>query len=246
MKKNYPIFVIIVLVFAVRVPAFSQINDDCKTVSVAAAEVPHFVESENKGVFIDLVREGAARSDLELTISVYPKKRALLMFEAGQVAALLPHSSAGAKVTAYKSVPLYIRRNYAFVRRGSQIPNSIEALEDLNVGLTAQYAYSESLTTNKKIVFANEPVSDEINIKMLSAGRHDVSIIEEISGLKAISNAGVDNIVYDKNQPISEMLVWMLFGKNECGKKQSEMFNTAFSSMKADGSWDAIFSRSKK
>lgn len=245
MEIRTPLLITCILLFSASTPVISFADSNCKIVNVAAAKIPHFIESNNRGVFINLVREGAIRAGLELTISVFPKKRALMMFKTGEVAALIPHSNVGERVAAYKSTPLFIKRDFAFVRGGTPIPDSIDALEGLSVGLTAQYAYPKSLTSNKKIIFGKKPNSDTDNIKMLSMGRHDVSIIEEHSGLKAISEAGVKNIVYDPRNPISEILVWMLFSKNDCGKNQSEKINAAFSSMKTDGIWTSIMKQSQ-
>jgi polar amino acid transport system substrate-binding protein len=226
-------------------PNTSLANTDCQTLNIAAAEIPYFVESEHKGAFVELIRTAATRAGLDLTIKVFPKKRALKLFQHGRVNALLPHSSAGIDLPSHKSTPILIKRDFVFVRRGTPIPKSIPELEGLQIGLTKQYAYSNLLTSNKNIEFSRAPHSDLANIKMLSVGRIDGSIIEERSGLKAIADANADNIVYDKNYPINEFLVWMLFRKNSCGLELSEKMNSEFSKMKSDGIWQDIMALPK-
>jgi ABC-type amino acid transport substrate-binding protein len=215
-------------------------DEHCRDLKVAAAKIPHFIESEQKGVFIDLIRAAALRSKIKLVIKVYPKKRALRLFTTGQADALIPHSSAGAEVPSHKSTPILVKRDFAFVRNGTPIPESVKDLEGLHVGLTSQYAYPKTLTSNTKITFVRSPSSDVTNIRMLSAGRFQASIIEERSGLKAISEAGVENVIYDRNHPVNELQVWMLFGKSRCGKTHVEKMNAAFAAMKSDGQWKTI------
>jgi len=152
----------------------------------------------------------------------------------------MPHSSAGADVASFKSLPILTNRDFAFVREGSSVPSNVSDLEGLRIGLTAQYAYPKSLTTNDEIDFSREPNSDLDNIRMLSAGRLDGSIIEEQSGLRAIAEAGVDNIVYDETSPINELSVWILFAKTECWALHAEKINSAFRAMINDGEWAAI------
>ena len=245
MNTKRLIKVISLIVVTVAIPTTSFADTQCKTLNVAAAQIPHFIENENKGVFIHLIRTAAKRAGLKLTVNVYPKKRALRTFEIGRANSLLPHSSAGAPVPSYRSMPILIKRDFVFVRRGSPIPASIKELEGLHIGLTKQYAYPKSITSNTRILINRTPTTDENNIRMLSAGRLDGSIIEEASGLRAISEAAVNNVVYDKFQPINELQVWMLFSKNECGKKNMEKINSEFAAMKSDGTWQSIMVPSK-
>ncbi|MEP2704635.1 MAG: transporter substrate-binding domain-containing protein [Roseibium sp.] len=222
------------------VPTASIAKTECPVMNVAAAEIPHFIETAQKGEFIELIRSAAKRADLELNIQLFPKKRALSLFLNGKVDALVPHSSAGKDLPSYKSMPILTKRDFVFVRRGMPIPTSVEELEGLRIGLTTQYAYPKALTSNTKIEFSRAPNSDLANIKMLSLGRFDGSIIEERSGLQAISAAGVTDIVYDKSQPINELLVWIMFSKTECGLYYRVKINSEFLAMKTDGEWNSI------
>lgn len=236
---------IVPILLATLSSGVSFASDDCRTLYIAAAEIPFFIEDESKGAFVDLVRTAARRAKLEVNIRVYPKRRALNLFQMGQVNALLPHSSAGQELPSYKSTPILVKRDFVFVRKGSPIPKTISDLEGLQIGLTKQYAYSKDLTSNAKINFSRAPNSDLENIKMLSVGRIDGSIIEERSGLKAIADANADNIVYDRNNPINEFLVWMLFRKDQCGLELSDKMNSEFAAMKSDGIWESLLTPPK-
>ncbi|MCK7615060.1 substrate-binding periplasmic protein [Roseibium sediminicola] len=208
--------------------------------NIAAAEIPFFIESADKGAFIDLIRTAARRANLDAQIEVFPKIRALSLFQNGRVDALLPHSSAGQPVSAYKSVPILTKRDFVFVRKGTEIPRTVKDLEGMRIGLTRQYAYPDTLTSNDKIDFSREPSSDLENIRMLALGRFDGAIVEERSGLEAIQQTGLGMIVYDKNYPINELLVWLLFTKTDCGRYQMESMNVELRHMQSNGEWSAI------
>lgn len=240
MKFRSFLIVTAVIALCATVSREATADANCNSLNVAAAEIPHFIESDEKGVFVELLRTAATRANLDVNIRVYPKRRALNLFQSGSVNTLLPHSSAGVVVPSVKSDPILIKRDFVFVRAGTPVPRSASELEGLRIGLTKQYAYSKDLTSNKNIEFSDEPNSDLDNIKMLSIGRFDGSIIEERSGQKAIVDAAVDNIIYDRNHPISEFQVWILFSDNDCGRSLSERVNAAFGVMKSDGTWDTI------
>lgn len=212
---------------------------NCTSLNAVAAKIPNFIEDPHNGIFINLMRTAAKNAGLEIDIRVYQKKRAVEIFERSGANVLFPHSSAGKKLTSYKSDPIFVKRDFAFVRTGDPVPETIEDLEGLFVGLTHQYAYPKSLTNNINIKTVNAP-TDVNNIKMLSNRRFDVSVIEERSGLEAIRKAGVDNITYDKSNPLVELKVWVMFEKTECGKILAGKINTAFQQMKKDGSWASI------
>lgn len=240
MKIDLPLRLAAIMMMAVMLPSPSHADANCGPMKVAAAEIPYFVESPEKGQFVELLRAAAERAEIDLEIKLYPKKRALGLFQISVVDVLMPHSSAGVDVPSLKSVPILNKRDFVFVRKGTPIPTTVKELEGRRIGLTSQYAYPKSLTGNENIEFSRAPNSDLESVKMLSIGRFDGSIIEERSGLKAISEAGVSNIVYDQKHPINELNVWILFSKSPCGLFYQEKINAAFQAMIADGEWDTI------
>lgn len=218
---------------------------DCDTLTVAAAQIPHFSESTEKGIFISLIREAAARANLEIDISVMPKKRALARFLRGNANTLLPHSSAGRKLNAYKSDPIFAKMDLAFVRKGETVPQSIDDLAGKTVGLTAQYSYPKHLTSRDDIQFVRQAQNDEENIRMLAAGRYDVAIIEKASGSRAVEKSEKDNVTFSSMHPITELQVWVMFSNTECGRHLQQEVNKAFKDMKEDKSWGQIFQKPK-
>jgi len=216
-------------------------SEDCRTLTVGAAKIPLYVEDETSGIFINLITVAAKYAELDLKIEILPKKRALQHFLFKQVNTLLPHSSAGTEIDAYKSSPILITRDFAFVRSGATLPKTLEELAGKRVGLTSQYAYPKSLMKREDIDFISQAETDQMNIRMLLAGRYDVAIIEHKSGLAAISRIGRNKVHFDPRHPISELKVWIMFQKDDCGKIFKQKLDKAMSEMKADGSWESIF-----
>jgi len=220
--------------------SLSFAKNTCDGLRVSAVKIPHFSENEHKGVFIDMIRQAALRAGLAIEINVYPKKRAVKVFAAKSANVYLPRASDGPELISHKSLPIFTRRDFAFVREGTAVPKSILDLEGRSVGLTRNYIYSKRLLQNNNIKFIYAP-NDRQNIKMLDEGRFDVSIIEEFSGLKAVKQARVKNILFDKQYPISDLVIWVLFEKSDCGLIYRDKINAAFKAMKRDGRWAAIF-----
>ncbi|MBE7635225.1 transporter substrate-binding domain-containing protein [Sneathiella sp. P13V-1] len=223
----------------------SSVMANCDTLSVAAAKIPHFSESADKGIFISLIREAATRANLNIDIEVMPKKRALARFLRGNSNTLMPHSSAGQKLDAYKSAPILAKMDLAFVRKGDTIPQSIDDLSGKTVGLTAQYSYPKHLTSRTDIHFVRQAQNDEENIRMLAAGRYDVAIIEKSSGSRAVNKSAKDKIDFDLQSPITELQVWIMFSKDDCGRQLQQKINKAFKSMRDDDSWQNLFKQTK-
>ena len=157
----------------------------------------------------------------------------------------MPHSSAGQKLEAYKSDPILAKMDLAFVRKGDAIPQSIDDLSGKTVGLTAQYSYPKQLTSRTDIQFVRQAQNDEENIRMLAAGRYDVAIIEKSSGSRAVNKSAKNQIDFDQFHPITELQVWIMFSKDECGRQLQQKIDKAFRNMREDNSWQNLFKQTK-
>lgn len=71
-----------------------------------------------------------------------------------------------------------------------------------HVGITLGYPCVKEVAESKDFTVA--PAADDVtNMKKLGAGRLDVFVVEERSGLKALQESGQTNIEYDKTVPLS-------------------------------------------
>ncbi len=237
MKRFIALFcIIVVVVFSDFVFAGS-----CKFVTFP---IPLMVESADKGVFIQLTKEIGKRSGLDITIKVLPTKRAVHEFNNAEFDGFFPGLDVMFNRKISPSMEIYIKEDYAFTRKESSLVSTMEGLNGKTIGITLGYPYAKKIIGNKSLKFENAN-SDLINMKKLSAGRIDVFIVEEKSGLKALDLSKVTNIVYPEKKPLSKQKVYYAFQPDEQGKQFALKISAALLSMKKDGTFGKIMSMAK-
>ncbi|MNL02237.1 Cystine-binding periplasmic protein precursor [compost metagenome] len=212
-----------------------------KPLRIATFPIPLMVESESKGIFISLTREIAKRSKVEVQIEVWPTAKTLLDFSTNKVDAFFPALEVFAPKQASRTASFYTKVDFVFSTKGKNL-NTLKDLEGKKVGLTFRYPYVKELTQNKKIDF--EFADDDVtNMKKLALGTIDAFVVEERSGLQALSLSGQTNIQYNKDKPLSKQDVFYAFQDNEEGKGMVELFNRAIESMRKDGTFDRLMNQ---
>ncbi len=208
--------------------------------------IPLMVENQNKGVFIELTREIAQRSGLDVTIKVYPTKRTVMNFNKNIIDGFFPALDVMINKKVSKSEEMYFKEDFVFFKKGSPSISTIEGLRGKKVGITLGYPYARKITENKEFKIETAP-SDVANLKKLAAGRIDAFIVEKQSGLKALKQSGMSNIItYDQNKPISRQKVYYVFQADAKGKDFAAKFSKALSSMKKDGTFGRIMSKASQ
>ncbi len=204
--------------------------------------IPMMVESSSKGIFIDLIKEIEHRINVKFVINVYPTKRAYSDFQMKhEYIGIFPAVDIVFSVPFEKSSDICIKKDFIFYLKDSTPFHTIKNLQGHVIGLTRGYPYTKEVTSNNliKFEFAN---SDIQNMKKLSKKRIQAFIVEERSGLKALSLSGAKNITYSPAHPISKQDVFFAFKKNKTGKLLSEKFSFALKQMKKDGAFARIMS----
>ena len=215
-----------------------------KTVKIGTYQIPLMVESKDKGVFIELLKEVAKRSGDSIEIVVMPPKRTVGAFHGGKLDGFFPCLDVLLQKEAAKSAPIYVKQDFAFTRSDSPLITSMAGLEGKKVGITVGYPYAKALMTNPKIKL-EAAASDVLNMKKLSRGRIDAFVVEEKTGLKALKESGAQNIHYPQGKPLSKQEVYFAFQPTPEGKALARRFSKALADMKKDGSFAAIMSKAK-
>ena len=200
--------------------------------------IPEFVENENDGRFIDLLKEIEKRTGRNFTIKLLPTKRAIVDFHENRIIGVFPGVDPFFKTEVVKSDVFHLKREVIFTRKNDSFSN-IKELEGKRVGLTLGYSYTDKLLSNPLIKFDNAP-SDVLNMKKLSAGRTDAFVCEETSGLKAMKLSEVENVTYDPAVSIYTQKSYFVFQPTETGKLLAEEFSAAIKEMKTDGTLKKI------
>lgn len=213
------------------------------TIKIASFPIPLMVESAEKGVFVDLLKEIERRIPHEFEFSVYPTKRTVKLFHDGNIDAFFPALDVVLGKPVQRSSNIYIKEDFAFVTEGNPPPTSVAALTDMKVGITAGYPYVAEVMALPNLAEAN---TDVANMKKLSGNRIDVFVVEEKSGLKALEQSGVGNVNYNSEAPLSKQDVYYAFQDTPEGEAYAKAFSDALDAMKKDGTFAEIMSRAGK
>lgn len=205
--------------------------------------IPLFVESKDKGLFIKLVREIGKRSKKEINVTVMPPGSALMAFSNNKAHGYFPAHELSMAKEAHPSLPFYLKKDYIFFRKENRLV-TIKDLEGKKVGLTFRYFYDPQILANKKIriEYADD---DFANMKKLGAGKIDAFVVEERSGIKVLQESGFTNIDFDRNFPLSEKTIFFAFQGTAHGEAIRDLFNKYLEELKADGTLERLFSTRK-
>jgi len=220
----------------------AQVSAD--TIRMATFPIPLMVENENTGIFVDLLREIEKKIPHSIELEVYPTKRTLHLFANQKVDGFFPALDVMLMAPAQRSSNIYVKEDFAFVKRDQPIPKSPADLKDKHVGVTAGYPYTrEVLNSAQKLTYA---VNDYANILKLDAGRIDVFIVEEKSGMQAVKASHLDTIKYNPKAPLSSQDVYFAFEDSDNGRVYAEAFSKALEQLKQDGTFARLMAKAGK
>lgn len=233
--------VVVLTILAFLVEAFPLM---AASIKMGSYPIPKMVESKDKGVFVELVKEVAKRAGYTLNLEIAPPPRTVNNFSQGKIDGFFPALDVIVLAPAAKSSPIYTKVDFAFFKKGDTDLKTIKDLEGKRVGITRGYPYAGELMSNPKIIF--DPADDDVtNMKKLAAGRIDAFVVEEKSGLEALKKSGETSLTYDASTPLSRQPVYFAFKNSPDGKDAAEAFSQALIDMKKDGSLKKILSKAK-
>jgi polar amino acid transport system substrate-binding protein len=212
-------------------------------VNITTYPIPVHVESETKGLFIELTRAVARETHIDIHLSVLPPPRAVQSFETGSQSVLFPAMDvlfpAGAKIVRTREA-IDCKEDFIFTRKGSPLLRTLNDLKGKRVGITRGYPYAREVQNNK-LYMIEEGLSDEINIKKLMAGRIDAFILDEKTGIAAFEKMGLsDQMQYPARQPVSHQEVYYAFQNTAEGRQLAGRFSDALAKLKREGEYQTI------
>lgn len=204
--------------------------------------IPYFIESEERGTFVDLTREIAERLGIQIIIEIYPSIRAIDNFRKNKSLIYLPGNEPKLKgYDFYKSDPIFMKSVFIY-SMAPTIYSNIGGLEGKRIGITMGYTYPPELARAENAEIQEGP-NDEANLRKLQAGRIDAFLGEEHSANQAMSTLGFKNILYNKNKPLATEPIFYAFQKTPEGQKWRNKFNDLIKMMKKSGQLDKIVLR---
>ena len=220
------------------IPSHASLATD--KVSLASVYIPLMIEKDGTGLFIKLADEIARRAGIVFDYDVLPALRAVSIYKAGKVDAVFPATSRSSDILGSRSAAIYIRRDYAFVREGSPLPRQIQDLEGLSVIINPNYDHNKLLLNNPKITLVKGR-NDVSSMKMLARGRGEALVVEARSGMEAMKQAGVGNLVFDPKNPITSVDAFFVFKPGERGKDLAKRVSKAIKEIVEDGTYKSMF-----
>lgn len=239
MKKN----ILFLLGFLFFFTGVSFAEDEVYT--IGTFPIPLMVEDKDTGIFVELTKEIAKRSKVNIIIKVMPPVRVTTYFAENKLHGFFPALDVMVSQKISKSEPIYIKKDFGFTKQGQPLITSITDLTGKHIGITLGYPYSKEITANSSFTISTAP-SDINNILMLDIGRIDVFVVEEKSGLKAIKQSGKNNISYDSRQPLSRQNVYYAFQSDKTGQRLALLFSKTLVELKNDGTLANIMSKADK
>lgn len=212
-------------------------------INLATFPIPGHVESETKGLFIELTREIARQTGSDIDIKVLPPLRAIHGYFDGSYAALFPAldvTFAPGQPITRTAESIDCKEDFVFTKKGAPLLKTLGDLKGKHVGITRGYPYAREVTENKNMVI-EAATSDETNIRKLIAGHLDAFVLDEKTGVQAFQDLGLSaEMQYAPKQPVSRQDVYYAFQNTPDGRALATKFSQALASMKASGRYREI------
>ncbi len=233
----------VLVLFTLLISNLYQHTYASEKITLATFPIPLMVESESEGIFIELTQEIALRAELDITVQVYPTRRALKTFHDNKVDGIFPALEVTLLKNFIRSSSIYVKEDFGFVTTGHNPPESTLELVNKNVGLTMGYPYTKELTSVQ--AFFALGANDVTNMKKLARGRIDIFVVEEFSGLKALELSEEEGIHYNPDTPLSRQDVFFAFQDTESGESLAVKFSSALKAMKEDGTFEKLMAKAR-
>ena len=158
--------------------ADKRMNKDTK-VTIAATHITNLVEENGSGIYQRIMTEALARSTFNVEQIFSPYKRAILLFENGDVDCIYSFSGVMAKKFGESNInysfPLGAFAYYMFTPYGQAALTDPKQLESLRVGAVVGHDTYYKHRLNERIAL-EFVTNDRQNIKKLSLNRLDAMI----------------------------------------------------------------------
>ncbi len=230
---------LITLFLLLATPSFAETETKAKTYTIGVYEIPVMITSTDSGLFVELFKEAAKRANVNYKIEMYPSKRAVRYFQIGKVDGLFPAVDEREGFNAAKTETIYVKKYIIFVREDSELINNVDQLAGKTVGLTRGYHYDNRIFENPEIKIKYDQ-TDIINIQKLSVGSIDAFMVEEKTGLAALTESRATNIHYDPDSTLLGENVFFAFHNDDEGQVAANKMSKALIEMKKDGTFQKI------
>lgn len=227
-----------------------------ETITLGVGEWEPLISKKYKyyGVVSRIVEEAFAMEGIKVEYRWTPWKRAYVEVVNGtSVASPGWSKSEKRKKEVYFSDPIF--EKYLVFFHLKSFPFQWESYDDLKkykIGITRGYFYGEKFkeAVEKGIIKIEDAKSDEQNFKKLVNNRIEIFPISILTcyhiARKSLSPAEVERITYHPKKLAPTSSNYVIFVKNERGKRMLQLFNKGLKRLKESGKVDQYFEESEK
>ncbi|MCW8997071.1 MAG: transporter substrate-binding domain-containing protein, partial [Psychromonas sp.] len=244
MKQKLKTFTTIFIIFCIG--SFSHLQANAQsTVKVVGNHAPPFRIIEGKhfsGIYFDMLKEIAKRTNLEIEFVNQPFKRALKSMKNGTADIMFgPNKTPEREVyMQYVNVPLAKINKVFYVNPDSSVITKYEDLQNKEIAICRGNIYFQRF--DRDLSLKKRPVNKyEQAIKMLVKKRVDVVIIPEQEGEHLLQQLGVKL----KKSPfvVAGKSSYITISKKSSALKLQNKIQEAMKQMDADGTVQKILNR---
>ncbi|UZP65891.1 transporter substrate-binding domain-containing protein [Desulfovibrio mangrovi] len=177
-------------------------------------------------------------------IQAYPWKRALELFQHGNVDALFSanHTKAREVYALYPSVPI-VESPWVIWTRDTAI-SSLQDLKGKRIGVVSGYSYTREFWEFIQVYCTVEEVySDELNFKKLQIGRLDALAAELGNGLHIARNLGATNIFPNRDLQIKTDGLYIMFKRSSTSPEFINRFSEELVRFRKSDEYQALHNK---
>lgn len=177
-------------------------------------------------------------------IQAYPWKRALELFQHGNVDALFSANRTTARevYALYPSVPL-VESPWVIWTRNTTI-SSLQDLKGKRIGVVSGYSYTREFWEFIQVYCNVEEVySDELNFKKLQIGRLDALAAELGNGLHIARNLGATNIFPNRDLQIKTDGLYIMFKRSSTSPEFMNRFSEELARFRKSDEYQALHNK---
>ncbi len=204
---------------------------------------PYMYDEGAHGLYPTLMREIFARIRVEVEITGYPWKRALLLGERGEEAVGGIYKNEKRLLIYDYSDPLFEEKLVVFVRKGEMFKfDELSDLRGKRVGINRGWSYGQEFDEAReaKVFEAKEAEDNHANFGKLVRGRIDCLIADELSALQILHRENLQSVVDRLARPAAVNKAYLVFARESGRRELLDRFNTAVGAMREDGSYNRI------
>ncbi len=223
-----------------------QESENLEITCFSTAYPPYVIEKESEisGIDVDLIREAAARTGIQVTVKTRPWKRLERDLMEKRVDCVFAYFRTPERLNYanYSSVPLHLTEYTMFIRTtDADSLQSLQEMQHLSVGVNRGFKTTPEFEAMKKAgkIDVVEVTEDKQSMEMLKLGRVDGVLTNKDVGHFVAKTLGLQGIT-TLPKPLSSTPAYLVVRPDPKLNRWLEAFDSALYGMLIDGTYNRI------